>query len=137
MITKIKKKKKLSGLLFGIFLIILVLLSTTAFIVSNWKIQKKRSELKVQTEQLEKEIKEAERRNQELRAGISQSLTETSLEREARERFNLKKPEEQVVTVLPAEEEEKKIEENKSFWQKIWDPIKYFISNGVKTIKLW
>lgn len=121
---KVKKRKKSKSLFFIISLGILVVFLIFVSVVSNWKIHKKRSDLKAQIEQLEKEIESIEKRNQELRAGISQSLTEISLEREAREKLNLKKPGEQVITVLPPEEELREIEENKSFWKKIWEKIK-------------
>lgn len=123
-IKKIKKRKESKSLFFIVSLGFLVVFLIFAFVVSNWKIQKKRSELKAQIEQIEKEIERVEKRNQELRAGISQGLTEISLEREAREKFNLKKPEEKVVTVLLPEEEEKETSEKKSFWKKIWEKIK-------------
>ncbi len=125
-LKKIKKRKKSGRLFFYIFLLVLTIFSITTFSVSNWKIRKKRSDIKKQMEQLKEEVERIEKRNQELRAGVSQALTEVSLEREAREKFNLKKPEEQVVTVLPPEEELGEVEEKKGFWKKIWEKIRFW-----------
>lgn len=123
-IKKFQKRKKSKSLFFSICLGSFFLLLISAFVVSNWKIQKKRSQLTAQIENLEKEIQTLQERNEQLRAGISQGLTEESLEKEARERFNLQKPGEEVVKVLPPLEEEKEKEGEKGFWQKIWDKIK-------------
>jgi len=55
-----------------------------------------------------------------LEAGISQGQSETFLEEQAREKLGLKKPGEEVVTVLPPKETtQNTTQQNKSLWQKI------------------
>ena len=129
MITKIKriKKRKKSKKSFGPYLFLICsLLIIGFFVYSNLRIQKKRSEMTNQIDQLQKEIEVLEEKKEQFQAGISQGLTQASLEEEARERFNLKKPGEEVVTVLPPEQEAEAPEEEKGFWNKIWQTIKFW-----------
>ncbi len=93
-------------------------------VVSNFRINKKRTELQSQIESLENQIKTLEEKKAKLQAGISASESEAFLEKEARDRLGLKKPGEEVVTVLPPKENsEGKTQENKSFWQKILEKL--------------
>lgn len=121
MIAKKQKKKKSFQ---EIFLSVLFVFFTLAIIglltVSNFKIRERRKELLSQIETLEKEIQNVENKNQELKAGISESQTQDYLEKEARERLGLKKPGEEVVAIkkIQSEEEQKEVKEEKSLWQK-------------------
>ena len=80
----------------------------------NFKINKKRSELNSRVNSLKQEISVLEKRNEELKTQTSLILEEEYLEKEAREKLNLKKPGEKVVTIIPEEKEN-----NKSLYQKI------------------
>jgi len=102
-----------------------MILATISFLIfSNLKINKKRVELNVRIENLKKGIKVLEREKQDLSAKIFQVGTEDYLEKEARERFNLKKPGEEVVVILsPEEGQEEKLGEQKSFWQRILEKL--------------
>ena len=83
----------------------------------------KRVELAARVESLKKEIADLEKKNEEMQAGLSQKDEEGFLEKEARERLNLKKPGEEVVVVVPPKEEEG-IQESKNFWERWWEEIK-------------
>ena len=127
MIAKRRKKKKSFQ---EIFLSVLFVFFTLAIIgllaVSNFKIRERRKELLAQIETLEKEIQNAEKKNQELKAGISESQTEDYLEKEAREKLGLKKPGEEVVAIkkIQSEEKQKEQKEEKSLWQKFLEFFK-------------
>ena len=127
MIAKRRKKKKSFQ---EIFLSVLFVFFTLAIIgllaVSNFKIRERRKELLSQIETLEKEIQNVEKKNQELKAGISESQTEDYLEKEAREKLGLKKPGEEVVAIKKIQSEEKPTEqkEEKSLWQKFLEFLK-------------
>ena len=127
MIAKKQKKKKSFQ---EIFLSVLFVFFTLAIIgllaVSNFKIRERRKELLAQIETLEKEIQNVEKKNQELKAGISESQTEDYLEKEAREKLGLKKPGEEVVAIkkIQSEEKQKEQKEEKSLWQKFLEFFK-------------
>ena len=127
MIAKRRKKKKSFQ---EIFLSVLFVFFTLAIIgllaVSNFKIRERRKELLSQIETLEKEIQNVEKKNQELKAGISESQTQDYLEKEAREKLGLKKPGEEVVAIkkIQSEEKQKEQKEEKSLWQKILEFFK-------------
>jgi len=127
MIAKRRKKKKSFQ---EIFLSVLFVFFTLAIIgllaVSNFKIRERRKELLSQIETLEKEIQNVEKKNQELKAGISESQTEDYLEKEAREKLGLKKPGEEVVAIkkIQSEEKQKEQKEEKSLWQKFLEFFK-------------
>lgn len=125
MIARFKRSKKrirLSNIFPYIIFGILVLAITWFLASSNFKINQKRTELKTQISQLEKEIQFYKERNEQLKAGISERGTEDYLEGEIRERLNLRKPGEEVVAVLPPKEGlEKSAPKEKNFWQKFLD----------------
>lgn len=127
MIAKKFKKKKsfqttLFQILFGLFAIALAIF----LIISNLRINKRRQELISQIEFLEKEIQIFEEKNQQLKAGIAQTESESYLEKEARERLGLKKPGEEVVVIKKVESEEAEKPEEKSFWDKVWEKLKFW-----------
>lgn len=125
MIAKFKKSKRLSwkSLIFLIFLGSLALTVLGFIVVSNFKINQRRAQLNSQAEQLKKEIQILETKQYELKARLSQTQEEEYLEEEARERFNLKKPGEEVVAILPPENEGEE-SKDRGFLQEIWEKIK-------------
>ena len=125
MITKLKKKGRYRSLFSSFFIIILTVGVIGFLIVSNLRIDKKRSELMARIESLKKEIQTLEGKKAALQSGVNISQSEENLEEAAREQFGLKKPGEEVVVVKQEQKEEVKQEENKSFWQKIWEKIKF------------
>jgi len=123
MITKSKKKGRYRSLFFPLFIIILTVGVIGSLIVSNLRIDKKRSELMARIESLKKEIQTLETKKTELQSGVNMSQSEENLEEAAREQFGLKKPGEEVVVVKQEQKEEVKKEEKKSFWERIWEKI--------------
>ena len=116
MIAKFKKMKRSESwqsIIFSVLFGVLILLIIGFLVASNFKINKKRAELNSQVEYLKTEIRALEEEQQQLQAKISQSSEEDHLEKEARESFNLKKPGEEVVTILPPEEKSSQEETNK------------------------
>jgi cell division protein FtsL len=127
MITKRKKKKKsIQGIFFSVLVVFFVVSIAALLVVSNFKIRERRKELISQIETLKKEIQNLEEKNQEMKAGISESQTQDYLEKEAREKLGLKKPGEEVVAIKKIQSEEKPTEqkEEKSLWQKFLEFFK-------------
>jgi len=124
MLTKSRKNKKSSRreIIFPIFMAILVILGIAFLVFSNLKINQRRKNLLSQIAKLEEEIKAQEKKNAELKAGVSQVLDQNYLEQEAREKLGLKKPGEEVVSVQQAEPEEIKTEEKKEETKNPWNP---------------
>lgn len=125
--SSLRRKKagsSLQTIFFSIFLGILILAAIGFLVFSNLQINKRRTELTLRLESLKKEIEILVEKNQELTAKIPQVQKESYLEKEARERLNLKKPGEEMVVVLsPDKSEEEKPEEQKSFWQKFLEKL--------------
>jgi cell division protein FtsB len=127
MITKKSKKKKsfqkiFLSFLFSSFAVAIVVLLVT----SSLRMRERRKELVSQTEVLKKEIQNLEGKNQELKAGISQSQTQDYLEEVAREKLGLKKPGEEVVAIKKIQSEggTNETKQEKNLWQKILEFFK-------------
>ena len=126
MIAKKRKTEKPYQAIFFSFAFILFILVIVGFLgLSNWKISQQRADLNNRIKNLKEDITTLENRKKELEASASKSEKEEYLEKVAREQFNLKKPGEEVVTVLAPEQEEKKEnpKEEKNFWQKLLEKI--------------
>ncbi len=132
MVSKFKKNRKSSvrEIIFPIFVTILFVLGIAFLVFSNLKINQRRQSLLSQIAKLEEEIKVQEQKNVELKAGVSQIQDQNYLEQEAREKLNLKKPGEEVISIQQIEPEivktEQKEEENKNSWnpRNWWEWIK-------------
>ncbi len=74
---------------------------------------------------LQAELNALEAKKSQLQAQVSESTNDEYLDKEARETFNLKKPGEEVVTILPAGNNESGQKEE-SFLEKIIDKIKFW-----------
>ena len=117
MIAKFKKNKReeKQSVTFSIFLGLLLAIVVGFLVISNFRINQKRVELNEQRDYLQRQLMILESERSRLQAQISQSVGEDYLETEARERFNLKKPGEEVVAVLPPDDEDEQKEE-KQWW---------------------
>lgn len=93
-------------------------------IISNWKIHKRRTELNQRILELRQEVQNLEGRNEQLKAGVSETLESGYTEKILREKGLYKKEGEEVVVILPPEEEEESKEEEKSIWERILGKIK-------------
>ena len=125
MIAKTKRIKKGSVKnIFSSVLIIISILAVVGFLIfSNLKISQKRAELRSQVEAIEKKIQLLEEKNQELRAGIIKTQSESYWEEKIREQGYKKPGEEQVVVLPPEGSKEKETKAEKSFWQKFLEEI--------------
>lgn len=92
---------------------------------SNWQLAKRHKDLLLTTEALEKEISSLEENNERLKTGIASTLEESYLEKEARDKFQLAKPGEKVIVVLPSENQGEPVPliEEKSFFEKILEKL--------------
>jgi len=88
-----------SLLLGGLLLIVVIFL-----VVSNLRINQRRADLTSKLDNLKKEITDLEKEKEDLQAKAAQGNDQSYLEQQARERFNLKKPGEDVITVIPPEQ---------------------------------
>ena len=106
--TKYKKIKKRdhSSLFFSVILGILLFAVVGFLVASNLKINQRRTELNSELKTLRAEYETLLEKKRQLETQISQAGNPDYLEREARERFNLRKPGEEVVAVIPSEESE-------------------------------
>ena len=75
--------------------------------------------MRTQSADMTEKIEELKVKKQELEAQLAELQTKEAVEREAKERLNLKKPGEQVVVVVPEKKETPPLEQPMSFWEKI------------------
>ena len=136
MLAKSKKNKKGSyqEIAFSVFLIFLIILGVGFLIASNLRINKRRQDLISQINKLETEIKEKEKQNLELKAGVSQIADQNYVEQEAREKLGLKKPGEEVVSIQKVETEANKTQEVKKETGSPWNPKNWWnwIKNKIR-----
>jgi len=129
MIAKTRKKKTRKELTQASFVplifMAIFLLIGMILLFSNWQMMNRHKELLSRTEALEKEISFLEERNDGLRTGLVSVSEESYLEKEAREKFQLAKTGEKVVTVLPPEGGTEPVftEEPKNFFEKILEKL--------------
>jgi len=133
---KIKKKERVSSLIFSSFLLILILVMIGYLAISNWRTLKKRAEYKKEIELLKAEIQKLERDKEILTKKISQYHKERYLEKEAREKLGLKKPGENVVVVLPPQNLKEKEKPNRSK-KGLKEKIKEIFDNFFEKINFW
>lgn len=76
--------------------------------------------------ELENELKELEKRRQDLESEITRLGTPSGEEEEIRKKFNVAKPEEETLVILEKKEENGKInqENNAGFFGKVWNFMK-------------
>jgi cell division protein FtsB len=124
MVARFRKFKKpgiqSQSLIFSTILGVLVLLVISFLVVSNLRIMHRRAELNSRLQNLKEEVQRLQEKKRQLEAGILQVSDEEFLEKEARERFNLKKPGEEVVTILPPEGGEESQEAKEKDWWNIF-----------------
>ncbi|MDO8639794.1 MAG: septum formation initiator family protein [bacterium] len=119
---KVGGQPKLFLALIGCLTIILVVF----LIFANVRISQRRAELKDRVDSLNKELTALIEQKKKLEEGINQSQSDFYWENKVREQ-GYKKPGEETIVVLPAEEQ--KIvadEELKSFWRKLLEKIGWF-----------
>jgi cell division protein FtsB len=130
MIPNFKKNKRAKSeskesLFFSVILTIIFFVVIGFLVVSNIKISQKKNALNARIEVLRQEVQELQQKKHKLESQISQTDMESYLEEQARERFNLKKPGEEVVAFTKQKSEERDQQEQKTFWQKIREKLKF------------
>ncbi len=125
MISKSRRFRKDSHqtIFFSILIGILLAAAIGFLIFSNFKISQRRAELTAKIEDFKKEIQILEKKNQELRAGITQTENESYWEERIREQGYKKPGEEQIVVLPPEGGEEGETGGQKSLWQRILEKI--------------
>ncbi|MBI2042587.1 MAG: septum formation initiator family protein [Candidatus Nealsonbacteria bacterium] len=118
MIAKYKKNQRedRQQLIFSISLGLALAVVVGFLVVSNFRINQKRDELDAQRDYLQRQLQILEEKRDQVQAQISEAAKEDYLETEARERFNLKKPGEEVVAVLPSVDQPVQTEEQRQWW---------------------
>lgn len=123
MVKKIKKISKSSSWLSPAILGLIFLAVTGFLVLSNFRINQKRSALLGEIDGLQKQIQEIQDRNDQLRSGISNTETQSYWEERMREQ-GYKKTGEEAVVVLPSENgQASSTESSKNFLQKIWEKL--------------
>ena len=129
MIAKSRRRKNKidssRGLFISLVFAAILLLVGGLLFFSNWQMNQRRQQLSLKVQALEKEIAAQEKKNEELKSSLNSASQESYLEKEAREKFQLKKPGEKVVAVLPPEEtpETKPAESPKNFFEQILEKL--------------
>ena len=106
----------------------LVVLSIIAvlLIISTFKIYAKSRNARLKNEKTKAEVVELEKRRTEMEVEIAKTSTESGLEEELREKFNIKKPGEEVLTIMDKRPEDDKIDSGRErgFFNGIWEFLK-------------
>ena len=123
--NKRTKSESKESLFFSVILTIIFFVVIGFLVVSNIKISQKKNRLNARIEILRQEVQGLELKKHKLESQISQTEMESYLEEQARERFNLKKPGEEVVAFTKQESEENNQQEQKTFWQKVLEKLKF------------
>jgi len=126
MITKTKKMKKgrWEQIFFAVFIIVFTLGLIGFLMVSDYRINQKRTELLDQIKSLEKQLQDLQKKSTELQSGIAQTGKDSYWEEKVREQGYKKPGEEQVVVLPPTGQSSTSTEPSKNLWQKFLDPIK-------------
>ncbi len=121
---KVRKREFRQNLFFSILIGIFLLGVVSFLIISSLRLNQKRAELIDRIETLRIEIQALEGKNQQLKAGLIQTESETYWEEKVREQ-GYKKPGEESVVVLPPEDKgQESIGVERSFVEKFLDWFK-------------
>lgn len=114
-------KKFFSPISLAVISIIAIIL-----LISTFKIYIKSRNVSQKNEKMAQEIADLEKRKAELEAETAKIGTESGLEEEIREKFSVKKPGEEVLTIMDKKPEGDKINgsEGRGFFGKIWEFVK-------------
>jgi len=135
MIGKIKKRdsreERISQILFPIFTLALIGL----LLMSNLKINQKRTKLQEEIESLKKELEISEEKKQKLETGLSQTEKESYWEEKIRQEGYVREGENPVV-ILPSKENPKeKVVENQKLSEKFLGPVRNLFKNIFEFLK--
>lgn len=124
---KIKRAGNFQNVFFPILIGIFIFAIAGFLIISNLKINQKRTESINKIEELKKDIRLLEERNEQLKAGIRQTIeSDAYWEAKIREQGYKKPGEEAVVVLPPSGKNDTVTPKEKNFWQNLLDPIRDF-----------
>lgn len=120
------KRGRIAGWLASLLAAGFIICFVGMLLTSNIKLKMRRNEIFQQIEATKKEIQDLENANKKLENQIIQQGSSDYLEQEARERYNLKKPGEEVAVILGPSDQKSSEQDSASssakpetFWQKI------------------
>lgn len=123
MIPKKRKKRKGARGFLGIIIMMIIVVSVIVFLFStNWRIEQRREEVSAKSRYLKQEVERLEAQKNSLESKVAEAGDITYLEKEARDKLQLKKKGEEVVTIIAPEttgESTQAAEKPKDFWQEL------------------
>jgi cell division protein FtsB len=143
---KLFKKGKLFKLNFEIVFLVIAVFLLFGLIILNFKIAEKRKELENKIFTLQKEIQKIEEEKTRYQEKVSELEKQEYWEKELREKFGYKKPNEEVIGFVlpPSSSSEKKNVQPQNFWENLVKKIKdyyniisnpSFIKEGFQNLK--
>lgn len=126
--ARFKRNKKWafdSSKAFSVFVGILFLIPIGFLAFSNWKISKKRTDLKAQLEILQKRAEDLEQRKNELKGQVFGPSEEDFWEKKVRDQ-GYKKPGEEVAVVLGPDNQASEKAEIKNLFEQILEKLKFW-----------
>ena len=112
------------SLLYFLFFLIFVFGIIGYLTVSNWNITQKRAELRLQKQELQREVQALKARKARLEAGVYQTTQDEYLEEKIREQGYKKQGEEAVVIKKEIEEDENQEQKERGFLDKLLGKLK-------------
>ena len=132
MIERRQKRDSKEDKIFQILFSILTLALIGFLLISNLKINQKRSKLTAEIESLKKEIQILEEKKTKLEAGISATEKESYWEEKIRQQGFIREGENPVVVLKPEETQEEKTIENQTLSVKFFEKIKDFFARVIQ-----
>lgn len=136
MIERRQKRDSKEDKIFQVLFSILTLALIGFLLISNLKINQKRSKLTAEIESLKKEIQILEEKKTKLEAGISATEKESYWEEKIRQQGFVREGENPVVVLKPEETQEEKTTENQNLSEKFFEKIKDFFAGLVKRLNV-
>ena len=120
MITDYNKKQKRKSLKKNLYFVaggILLLIVSGFLVFADFRIYNDKKKLDAKIQDYKNQIKEIEKKNQDLKHGISEAGNNDYIEKVAREELDLQKPGENVVGFIMPKTRAKEPAKPKSFWE--------------------
>ena len=132
MIERGKKRDSKEDKLFQVLFFTLTISLIGFLLISNLKINQKRSKLTAEIESLKKEIQILEEKKTKLEAGISATEKESYWEEKIRQQGFVKEGENPVVVLPPEENQEEKTIKSQNLSEKFFQKIKDFFARVIQ-----
>ncbi len=114
-----QQKRKVKAVAYHKITLIILGVLVLLFLRSTWSVYEKKQESEKLRNITEANVIELSTRNQDLETKIDRFQTEIGVEEEIRSKFNVAKPGENIVVVVPQENSTSSAKSNNSFWQKV------------------